>query len=119
MLSGAPLTDEQFERARRLALGLAGIELLDRHRDLLRRRSARLAMPPALDAWLAAAEEGDTDARRQLHGLLSPPVALPSRRRAGPVGRAPARRSEAVVSRGRDRRGAVLARHGADRRVPA
>jgi chemotaxis protein methyltransferase CheR len=71
MLSGAPLTDEQFERARRLALGLAGIELLDRHRDLLRRRSARLAMPPALDAWLAAAEEGDTDARRQLIGLFT------------------------------------------------
>ena len=29
------LTDEQFDRARRLALGLAGIELFDRHRQVL------------------------------------------------------------------------------------
>jgi chemotaxis protein methyltransferase CheR len=71
VLTSAPLTDAQFERARRLALGLAGIELLDRHRDLLGRRRARLAMPGTLDAWLAAAEGGDRDARRRVIELLT------------------------------------------------
>ena len=37
------LTNDQFARARRPALGLAGIELFDRHRELLRRRSERQA----------------------------------------------------------------------------
>ncbi len=67
----APLTDEQFERARRLALGLAGIELLDRHREMLRRRSARLAMPGAFDAWLDAAEDGEAEARHRLIELFT------------------------------------------------
>ena len=65
------LTDEQFERARRLALGLAGIELLDRHRGLLQRRRARLAMHEAFDAWLGAAEDGDADACRRLIELFT------------------------------------------------
>src|SRR5262245_2941684 len=65
------LTDEQFERARRLALGLAGIELLDRHRALLQRRCVRLAAPPAFDAWLDAAEDGDADAGQRLIELFT------------------------------------------------
>ncbi|PYN95310.1 MAG: hypothetical protein DMD91_25300 [Candidatus Rokuibacteriota bacterium] len=65
------LTEEQFERARRLALGLAGIELFDRHRELLQRRSDRLAEHDALDTLLGAAEGGDADARRRLIELLT------------------------------------------------
>lgn len=67
----APLTDDQFERARRLALRLAGIELLDRHRQLLERRGVQLAAGPATDAWLSAAEDGDADACRRLIELLT------------------------------------------------
>jgi len=67
----APLTDEQFERARRLALRLAGIELLDRHRELLERRGVELVAGPAVDQWLARAEAGDRDACRQLIELLT------------------------------------------------
>jgi chemotaxis protein methyltransferase CheR len=66
----APLTDEQFERARCLALRLTGIELLDRHRGLLQRRRARLAQH-AFDAWLGAAEEGDGNACRRLIELFT------------------------------------------------
>jgi len=65
------LTEAQFERARRLALGLAGIELFDRHRELLQRRSDRLLGQDALDALLGAAENGDADARRRLIELLT------------------------------------------------
>jgi len=67
----APLTDEQFERARWLALRLTGIELLDRHRGLLQRRRARLAVPESFDAWLGAAEEGDGNACRRLTELFT------------------------------------------------
>lgn len=65
------LTEEQFERARRLALGLAGIELFDRHRELLQRRSDRLVGHHGFDALLGAAEDGDADARRDLIELLT------------------------------------------------
>jgi chemotaxis protein methyltransferase CheR len=65
------LTDEQFERTRRLALGLAGIALVDRHRALLGRRSERLGTYDAFDALLDAAEDGEPDARRQLIELLT------------------------------------------------
>jgi chemotaxis protein methyltransferase CheR len=65
------LTEAQFERARRLALGLAGIELLERHRELLWRRSARFFGHDAFDALLGAAENGDADARRRLIELLT------------------------------------------------
>jgi chemotaxis methyl-accepting protein methylase len=68
---GAPLTDRPFERARRLALDLAGIELLKRHRELLQRRSARLVERDAFDAGLGAAEDGDADARRRLIELFT------------------------------------------------
>jgi len=67
----APLTDEQFERARRLALRLAGIELHDRHRELLARRRVELVAGAAVDRWLARAEAGDPDACRQLIELLT------------------------------------------------
>ena len=67
----APLTDEQFERARRLALRLAGIELLDRHRELLERRGVELVAGLAVDQWLTRAEAGDADACRQLIELLT------------------------------------------------
>jgi len=65
------LTDEQFERARRLASGLAGIELFDRHRELLERRSDRLGRRDGLDALLGAAEAGEPDARRRLIELVT------------------------------------------------
>jgi hypothetical protein len=39
------LTSEQFDRTRKLALQLAGIELYDRHRELLAIRSRRLRLP--------------------------------------------------------------------------
>ena len=65
------LTEAQFERARRLALGLAGIELFDRHRELLQHRSDRLIGQDSLDVLLDAAEDGDGDARRRLIELLT------------------------------------------------
>ncbi len=37
-------SDQQFERTRRLALNLAGIELVERHRELLGRRSQRIGI---------------------------------------------------------------------------
>ena len=67
----ARLTDAQFERARRLALALCGIELLDRHRELLRRRRDRLGRPEAFEALLAAAEVGEPGARRRFIELLT------------------------------------------------
>jgi chemotaxis protein methyltransferase CheR len=67
----ATLTDEQFERTRRLALGLVGLALVDRHRALLGRRSERLGTYDAFDALLDAAEDGKPDARRQLIELLT------------------------------------------------
>jgi chemotaxis protein methyltransferase CheR len=67
------LTSDQFERARKLALRLAGIELSDRHRELLANRSRRLRMAHAagVEALLGAAEEGDPLACRQLIGLVT------------------------------------------------
>ena len=67
------LTNEQFDRTRKLALRLAGIELCDRHRELLSRRSRRLGIRDAagIEALLGAAEKGDTQANRQLIGLVT------------------------------------------------
>jgi chemotaxis protein methyltransferase CheR len=65
------LTDQQFKRARRLALELAGIELSGRHRELLERRSARLGGPSAVGALLDAAADGQPEARRRLVELLT------------------------------------------------
>ena len=67
------LTSEDFDRTRRLALQLAGIELSDRHRELLERRSRRLGIDDraGFDALLAGAENGDEEASRRLIGLLT------------------------------------------------
>ena len=61
------LTGEQFDRTRRLASSLAGIELAERHRELLAHRSRRLGIRDAagLDALLHAAEAGDPFATQQ------------------------------------------------------
>jgi chemotaxis protein methyltransferase CheR len=67
------LTSGQFERARRMALRLAGIELVDRHRELLYRRSVRLGILEGngLDALLRAAEDGDPNAGQRLVSLFT------------------------------------------------
>ncbi|RIK64229.1 MAG: chemotaxis protein CheR [Planctomycetota bacterium] len=67
------LTDPQFDRTRRLASLLAGIELVERHRELLSRRSRRLGIRDAagLDTLLGAAEAGDAQARRTFLSLLT------------------------------------------------
>jgi chemotaxis protein methyltransferase CheR len=67
------LTNEQFDQTRRLALRLAGIELFERHREVLERRIRRLGIQDraAFDTLLNAADKGDTRAGRQLIGLLT------------------------------------------------
>ena len=67
------LTSEQFDRTRKLALRLTGIELCERHRELLANRSRRLRIPhtTGIEALLGAAEEGDPLASRQLIGLVT------------------------------------------------
>jgi chemotaxis protein methyltransferase CheR len=67
------LTSHQFERARALALRLAGIELVDRHRDLLARRWSRLEIEEqtGFDALLSLAEAGDPTAIRQVLRLFT------------------------------------------------
>ncbi len=67
------VSNQQFDRARRLALSLAGIELVERHRELLERRSQRLGIPSSagLDSLLSAAEDGDTTATQRLLCLLT------------------------------------------------
>ena len=67
------LTCEQFDRTRKLALRLAGIELCDRHRELLGSRGRRLGIrdTAGIEALLGAAEEGDPLASRQLIGLVT------------------------------------------------
>jgi chemotaxis protein methyltransferase CheR len=66
-------TGEQFDRTRRLARRLAGIELLERHRELIERRCRRIESMNAasLDALLSAAEDGDPAAGRQFVGLVT------------------------------------------------
>jgi chemotaxis protein methyltransferase CheR len=67
------LTSEQFDRTRKLALRLAGIELFDRHRELLTVRSRRLRLPDSvgIEGLISAAEEGDPLASQQLIGLVT------------------------------------------------
>ncbi len=67
------LTSEQFNRTRRLALRLAGIELVERHRELLRWRSRRLGIRDAagMDGLLQAAEADDPQANRRLVDLVT------------------------------------------------
>jgi chemotaxis protein methyltransferase CheR len=67
------LSNQQFDRTRRLALNLAGIELAERHRELLERRGRRLGIVDSagLDLLLGAAEEGEPNARRRLLCLFT------------------------------------------------
>jgi chemotaxis protein methyltransferase CheR len=71
--SATRLSDRQFERTRRLALDLTGIELAERHREVLGRRSRRLGIRDgaALELLLDAAEAGRTAAKQKLIGLLT------------------------------------------------
>jgi chemotaxis protein methyltransferase CheR len=67
------LSNQQFDRTRRLALRLAGIELVERHRELLGRRSRRAGIRDGagVDALLTAAEQGEASATQQLLCLLT------------------------------------------------
>src|SRR5262249_7213264 len=67
------LTSGQFEQARHLALRLGGIELVDRHREILYRRSVRLGILEGngLDTLLRAAEDGDPIASQRLVSLFT------------------------------------------------
>lgn len=66
------LSAQQFERTRRLALDLAGIELAERHRELLHNRSRRMGLDSAgFDALLSAVESGNRHATEQLLCLLT------------------------------------------------
>jgi chemotaxis protein methyltransferase CheR len=70
-LRSLDLTDDEFDRARRLAVRLAGIELLERHRALLRQRGDRLGSREAFAALLEQAERGEPQARRRFIELLT------------------------------------------------
>ncbi len=67
------LSATEFERTRRLALQLAGIELRERHREWLVRRWGRQGGPDAgvREQILAGAENGESTARRQFIGLVT------------------------------------------------
>jgi chemotaxis protein methyltransferase CheR len=67
------LSNQQFERTRRFALNLAGIELVERHRELLGHRSRRLGIldSAGFESLLDAAEAGDAGARQRLFSLLT------------------------------------------------
>jgi chemotaxis protein methyltransferase CheR len=67
------LSNQQFDRARRLALSLVGIELHERHRELLERRGKRLGIADSagLDSLLGAAEAGEATATGRLLSLLT------------------------------------------------
>jgi len=67
------ITNEQFDRVRRLSLSLTGIELSERHRELLVSRCRRLniADPAGLNELLNGVERGDASARQRLIGILT------------------------------------------------
>jgi chemotaxis protein methyltransferase CheR len=67
------VSNQQFQRARCLAVELAGIELADRHHDLLERRSQRAGIrdSAAMESLLAGAEAGEETASQQLVQLLT------------------------------------------------
>ena len=70
------LSNQQFERVRQLALKLAGLDLVERHRDLLDHRGRRAGIQNSAqwDAQLGAAELGDAAATQQLLRLLTTKV---------------------------------------------
>jgi chemotaxis protein methyltransferase CheR len=67
------LSNQQFDRTRRLALKLAGIELVERHRQLLDSRSRRAGLlnSAGWDSLLEAAEGEDSTAGQLLVRLLT------------------------------------------------
>jgi chemotaxis protein methyltransferase CheR len=66
------LSDEQFERLRRIGHRLAGLELRERHREFLERRLRRLgADEKLLASWVDAADEGEAAAVQRIIGLLT------------------------------------------------
>jgi chemotaxis protein methyltransferase CheR len=67
------ISPQQFERVQRLALKLAGIELVDRHRLLLERRSKRLGIHSTADfeALLNAVTAGKADEIQAFLSLLT------------------------------------------------
>jgi len=67
------LSNQQFDRMRQLALSLAGIELSERHRELLERRSMRLGIHDGagLDLLLKNAQAGEVAATQKLIRLLT------------------------------------------------
>ena len=66
------LSRQQFDRMRRLALSLAGIELLERHHNMLERRTQRRGIClEGIDALLNAAEAGELSAIQEFLGLLT------------------------------------------------
>lgn len=67
------LSNQQFERTRRLVLTLAGIQLVERHRELLLSRSRRLGIldDAGLDPLLDAAEKGEAAAAQRLLCLFT------------------------------------------------
>ena len=70
------LSNRQFDLARKLAFDLAGIELVERHRELLAHRSRRVGIrnDVEMDALLCAAEKGDNAATQRLLGLVTTKV---------------------------------------------
>ncbi len=67
------ISTRQFDRARQLALRLAGIELFERHRRILCQRIERLGMRDerSVEALLDAADLGDESASRRFVALLT------------------------------------------------
>lgn len=69
-------SEEQFERTRKLALSLAGLQLSERHRELLNRRSRRLGIMDSarMEVLLREVEAGRADACQKLLGFLTTKV---------------------------------------------
>jgi chemotaxis protein methyltransferase CheR len=67
------LSNQQFDRSRRLALKVAGIELYDRHREVLARRSQRLGVldSTGVEGLLERAERGELEATQRFINLLT------------------------------------------------
>jgi len=67
------LSNQQFDRTHRLASRWAGIALVERHHELLERRSERLGIRDdgGLDSLLSAAESGEAAAVQKFLCLLT------------------------------------------------
>lgn len=67
------LSDQNFRRTQRLASSLAGIQLVERHRELLERRSHRAGIrdKEAFDSLLTGVEAGNIKERQELLSLIT------------------------------------------------